>query len=122
MQAPDMTVAALREHVRAASGLQPEQQVLVIAEDRARLPGLGKIAKRVQTSLQTTRQDLRAAVIAWVNFVFLPEAFNRYWGDTLSFVCAKQAYASMLQQCCQTSIAVPVLSGLCGAGSCTGAA
>ena len=32
-----MTVAEFREHVRLATGLTPQQQVIVIAEDRARL-------------------------------------------------------------------------------------
>ena len=72
-----MTVEEFREHVRQAVGLSPQQQVLVIAEDRARLGGIGKLAKRMHRSIATTRQDLRSAVISWVNFVFLPEVFNR---------------------------------------------
>lgn len=72
-----MSVAQLREHVRVVTGLVASQQAVVIAEDRARLPGISKLARKVHTSISSTRRDLRSALISWVNFIFLPEFFNR---------------------------------------------
>ena len=41
------------------------------------MQGIAKLAKRMTTHINSTRQDLRSAVISWVNFIFLPEVFNR---------------------------------------------
>ena len=48
-----MTVAEFREHVRLATGLTPQQQVIVIAEDRARL----QVCKLAQPLLLATLQS-----------------------------------------------------------------
>ena len=41
-----------------------------------RAAGLSVLARRVGRHLAAPR-DLRASVVSWINFVFLPEAVNR---------------------------------------------
>ena len=48
----------------------------MVAEDRARAGGLTSLAKSVTRQLAAPR-DLRASLVSWINFVFLPEAVNR---------------------------------------------
>ena len=55
----------------------------MVAEDRARAGGLGSLAKLVTRQLIAPR-DLRASLVSWINFVFLPEAVNR-WEASLAF-------------------------------------
>ena len=49
----------------------------MVSEDRARAGGLGSLAKLVTRQLIAPR-DLRASLVSWINFVFLPEAVNRW--------------------------------------------
>ena len=42
-----------------------------------RAAGLSVLARRVGRHLVAPR-DLRASVVAWINFIFLPEAVNRW--------------------------------------------
>jgi hypothetical protein len=49
-----------------------------------RAAGLGAMAARVGRTLAAPR-DLRASLVSWVNFIFLPEAVNR---------CARAAAAA----------------------------
>ena len=70
-----MTLMEAGEHV-AKTGLPARRQFIVVAEDRARAGGLTSLAKSVTRQLAAPR-DLRASVVSWINFVFLPEAVNR---------------------------------------------
>lgn len=70
-----MTLLEAGEHV-ARTGLPARRQFIVVAEDRARAGGLTSLAKSVTRQLAAPR-DLRASVVSWINFVFLPEAVNR---------------------------------------------
>ena len=75
MQPVSMTLLEAGEHV-AKAGLPARRQFLVVAEDRARAGGLRSLAKSVTRQL-IAPQDLRASLVSWINFVFLPEAVNR---------------------------------------------
>ena len=74
-QSPRLTLAEAGEHV-ARTGLPARRQFFVVAEDRARAGGLSSLAKSVTRQL-TAPHDLRASLVSWINFVFLPEAVNR---------------------------------------------
>jgi hypothetical protein len=71
-----VTLAESREQVARAVGLPLRRQFFVVAEDRVRAAGLGSLAKSVTRSLAAPR-DLRASLVSWINFIFLPEAVNR---------------------------------------------
>lgn len=51
-------------------------QFLVVAEERVRGAGLGQLAARVGRHLAAPG-NLRAGLVSWINFIFLPEAVNR---------------------------------------------
>lgn len=72
------TVADLYNHVQSRIALPPAKQCLVISEDRVRQQGFSKTVRRATTHISNARQDVRSAVINAMNFVFLPEAFNRW--------------------------------------------
>ena len=62
-----------------------------MAEDRARAGGLGSLAKSVTRQLIAPR-DLRASLVSWINFVFLPEAVNRSEApEYFSEICASSS-------------------------------
>ncbi len=76
LQPLSTTLLEAGEHV-ARTGLPARRQFFVVAEDRARAGGLGSLAKSVTRQLIAPR-DLRASLVSWINFVFLPEAVNRW--------------------------------------------
>ena len=84
MQPVSTTLLEAGEHV-ARTGLPARRQFFVVAEDRARAVGLGSLAKSVTRQLIAPR-DLRASLVSWINFVFLPEAVNR-WEATRRLYC-----------------------------------
>lgn len=88
LQEAETNVAQLGEQVFQITGIPLQHQVIVIVEDRARLPGIFKMARKVQNSLTTSRLDLRSALISWVNFIFLPEVFNRLGVPCSSCLCS----------------------------------
>lgn len=75
-QPAECTLAEGREQVARAAGLPLRRQFFVVAEERVRAAGLSVLARRVGRHLAAPR-DLRASVVAWINFIFLPEAVNR---------------------------------------------
>ena len=77
LQDNTMSVASLHQHVQRRTGLPPARQCLVISEDRARRQGFSQTVWRAKTQMSSVRQDMRAAIINSINFVFLPEMFNR---------------------------------------------
>ena len=98
MQPLSTTLVEAGEHV-ARTGLPARRQFFVVAEDRARAGGLRSLAKSVTRQLIAPR-DMRASLVSWINFVFLPEAVNRW--EASGVLPDVQLPAAVLKGCQQS--------------------
>lgn len=66
----------LRAQVAGASGIATHNQLLVLAEERARTANLGVFARRMQRQW-AARPELKTLIVQSINIAFIPEMLNR---------------------------------------------